>query len=163
MTKTTPLQIIEAFDEILDFVYGRSRGRDYHGKEDLTYATQWVEYGLTVPIASAVFWQRMNIMHERWLRQHDHNDTTNIPRNPGLFDENIRAALARVRAGGEPIEVWEQSESLWKARIRAFLKDPDSWTLYIESWGNPPGQPGSRVSARLLAVVLAESKQKTAN
>jgi hypothetical protein len=153
--ETTPEAIISAFDEILDYVYGRSRGRDYPSKFDNKTAKEWIEEGLTVPIASAVFYHRMSIMHERWLRQFNPSDKTNIPQHLGLFDENIRSAIARVKCGGAPVEVWELSESRWKARLRGFF----SKKLWIEDlWGPSPDKPGCRAPSDLIAEAKKTSR-----
>lgn len=153
---TTAESIIEAFDEILDYVYGRSRGRDYAAKDDLQYAKDWVERGLTVPIASAIFYHRMSIMHERWCRNRDPNSHENWPAVLKVFDDNILSALNRVAAGGEPIAVWEQSESQWRARIRLFFNKLPKRCWNHDLWGAAPDEPNCRAPTRL----IEEAKKK---
>lgn len=139
--------IISAFDEILDYVYGRSRGRDYPSKFDYKVAQEWIDEGVTLPIACCVFYIRMSIMHERWLRQKDVHDKTNIPQHLGLFDENIRLAITRIKSGGGPIAIWEQSESQWRARIKGFYSN-NIWLS--DMWGPRPGEEGCRVPLRFM-------------
>jgi hypothetical protein len=147
MQKPSPEEIIEAFDEILDFVFGRNRGRDYPSKFDESTASDWIERGITIPIASAIFYQRMTMMHERWLHQSNHQDKKNIPQNLGIFDENIRAATERVKAGGKPISTWEQSEYQWKARLKGFFSKK-LWNTNL--WGPCPDDPDCRAPKRLI-------------
>lgn len=153
MTVTTPQQIIAAFDEILDYVYGRNRGRDYESKDDAKYAQDWIDQGLTIPIASAVFYQRMEMMHERWLRNHDPHSQVNYPAVLKLFHENIFAALNRVKQGGEQLAVWELSESKWKARLNGWY-GKKLWNR--DMFGPTPDEPDCRCPPRL----MAEAKKK---
>lgn len=154
----TPEQIIAAFDEILDYVYGRSRGRDYPSKFDKDNAQDWIDLGLTVPIASAVFYHQMSRLHERWLRNFDPKDKANIPQHIGIFEEHILSAIQRVQAGGEPIASWEQSESKWRARIKGFYRKK-LWQR--EMWGPEPGEDGCRAPPRLLAESKPKERKKT--
>lgn len=156
MAEPTPAEIIAAFDACLDFIWGRRYGRDYPSKDDEKFAVEWISEGLTVAVACCVFYQRMSMMHERWLRQINHNDKTNIPRNIGVFDENIRAACARIRSDGEPISTWEQSESQWVARMGTWLKGK-KWLSDL--WGPAPGETGCRVPPRLLASLMSTEKK----
>lgn len=143
-----PDDIITAFDEILDYTFGRSRGRDYPAKEDKKYAKEWLEDGLTMPIACCVFHQKMSQMHDLWMRDHDHTNNKNIPATLKFFDEFIRSALSRVRAGGDPIATWEQSESQWRARLIGFYSK-NFWN--VDMWGAIPGEDGCRCPPRLIA------------
>jgi len=152
-----PDDIIQAFDEILDYVYGRSRGRDYPSKDDPKIAQAWIDEGLTVPIACCVFYQRMSMMHERWLRQNDQNDKTNIPRNIGVFDENIRAAIVRAKAGGESLSMMDIIDSRWRSRLKGFYSAKKYW--YPDLWGPEPGQDGCRASPRLIAEINPKEKK----
>lgn len=151
---TKPADIITAFDEILDYVYGRSRGRDYPSKSDEKTAEEWISAGLTVPIASLIFYQRMSLMHERWLSNFDPHSKINYPALLSVFDENIKAALARVKSGGDPVSVWEQSESQWLARLNGFFSKK-LWQA--EMWGPSPDDLGCRAPQRL----IEEAKKKT--
>ena len=157
MITTTPDHIIAAFDEILDYVYGRSRGRDYPSKFDKVTAQEWIDEGLTLPIACCVFYTRMSMMHERWLRQRDPHDKTNIPQHIGIFDENIRAAIRRYNAGGEPLAVWEIAESKWRSRLSIWFTQ-QKWLE--DMWGPKPGDEGCRVSTRLLAECIPKEKRR---
>lgn len=146
-----PEEIVAAFDEILDYVFGRSRGRDYPAKEDIKYATQWLEQGLTLPIACAVFYHRMSAMHDLWLKQINHADNKHIPATLKFFDEAITAGINRHKAGGEPIASWEQSESQWRARLRLFFNRLPNRCWNHDLWGPAPDEDGCRASPRLLA------------
>ena len=160
MTNLTPDDVIKAFDETLDFVFGRSRGRDYPAREDVKFAQEWIDAGLTLTVAYCVFYHRMNIMHEYWLKQIDHRDNKNIPATLKFFDENIQAGIARQKAGGEPIAVWEQSESQWRARIKGFY----SQGLWLhDMWGPSPKNPDCRAPSRLLVELEPKVKKKTAS
>jgi hypothetical protein len=72
------LQIIEAFDECLEFVYGRQYGRDNPHRSDSQTAARWIDGGLTLPVACFVFYRQMNLLHEKWLRD-DLKDRSHIP------------------------------------------------------------------------------------
>lgn len=154
--KPTPDQIIAAFDECLDFVYGRRWGRDYRHKSDVETAQRWVAAGITIPIASIVFYQRMTYMHEKWMGNHDLSDRSKIPHSLKLFDENIEAAIRRVAAGGAEVDMWEQAQSQWRARISFWLKKPESWR--VEMWGEPPGHSDCRAPHSLLAELLKKKE-----
>lgn len=143
----TTVEIIQAFDEILDYIYGRSRGRDYHHKSDPETASRWIKEGITLPIASVVFYQKIVVMHEAWLRC-TLGDREAIPHSLKVCDEAIMAAISRVKAGGEPIAVWEQSQSQWVARARGFITKK-LWNR--DMWGPTPDEPNCRCPPRLLA------------
>lgn len=157
---TTPESIIGAFDEILDYVFGRSRGRDYPYKTDSEIAQEWIDQGLTLPIACAVFYHQISRLHENWSKQHNHNDRKNIPSTLKFFNDYMLAAIQRVRAGGEPIAVWEQSESQWRARIKSWYAGNGRWLK--EMWGPEPGTDGCRAPPRLLLELKPKVKKKNA-
>lgn len=159
MTTISPEQVIAAFDDCLDFIYGRSRGRDYISKEDIKYATEWIEEGLTIHVACFVFYHRMSAMHELWVKQLDPNDNKHIPATLKFFNEAIMDGISRWKRGGEGIAVWEQSESQWKARLNGFYSK-NLWNTDL--WGPRPGESECRVPPRLLTEVkaLAENKKK---
>jgi hypothetical protein len=160
MRKPEPEEIIAAFDEILDYVYGRSRGRDYPSKFDKKDAETWIEKGLTVPIASAVFYRQMSMMHERWLRMPP-NDRTLIPVHIGYFAENIENALNRIKNGGEN-SFSDNVNATWKLRLRGWLK---GFPWYENMWGTPPINPttGKIQRSRVPESVIAEEIKGTVN
>lgn len=152
-----PEDIIAAFDAALDYIYGRSRGRDYPAKSDLEYAAAWLQEGLTLHVACFVFYHRMSGMHELWLRQKDHRDDKHIPATLKFFDESIRSGIARHKAGGEPIASWEQSESQWIARIKGWI---DNGRWLTDAWGSRPFEEGCRAPQRLIDKVTKEKKDR---
>ena len=141
----TAKAVVEAFDEILDYVYGRSRGRDWHHKDDLKTAQEWIDKGLTLPIACVVFHHRMVIMHEAWLRRPP-NDREAVPHSLKFCSEHIDTAIRRSKRGGD-FSQWEQTEMQWRNRIKAWLKG-HSW--YENLWGAVPGDPYCRVPKSLI-------------
>lgn len=152
MTKPTCEDIIAAFDECLDFVYGRRWGRDNMHKTDMQTAQEWILAGVTVPLATIVFHTQMVRMHERWLHQHDLSDRSNIPGCLKIFDENIESAIRRQLAGGAELDVWEQVDSQWRARVKGWIKNPNAWN--IDMWGPLPNANDCRVPKRVIAELV---------
>jgi hypothetical protein len=140
-----PEQIIAAFDECLDYVYGRQYGRDNAHSSDMATALRWCNMGLTVPISCFVFYRQMNLMHERWLRD-TIKDKSHIPHSLKVFDENIEAAIRRAKGGD--VSSWDLAESQWRARIKGWINNPLRWTENM--WGPPPNHPGCRAPASLI-------------
>lgn len=151
-----PQHIIAAFDEILDYVYGRRYGRDNPHKSDTETAQDWIDGGITLTIATAVFYHRMSQMHERFLRQQDDRDRSNIPGSLKVFDENIESAIRRVKNEGQT-DPWESVDSRWRMRIGYFLKNR-KWL--DDLWGPAPDQPGCRAPVRLLGELISAAKVK---
>jgi hypothetical protein len=147
----TPTQIIEAFDECLEYVYGRSYGRDNPHKSDDETALRWIDAGLTLHVACFVFYRQMNIMHELWTRD-NLRDRSHIPHSLKVFDENIEAGIRRHKGGGD----WSASDmvdSLWRARLRVWTESPSWWNH--DMWGPPPGTPGCRAPRAVIAEAFA--------
>jgi hypothetical protein len=144
---STPERIIAAFDDVLDYVYGHQWGRDNPHASDFATATRWCDLGLTASIACCVFYRQMSLMHERWLRDEIKN-RSNIPHSLKVFNDEIEAAIHRVKHG--ELSTWELSDSLWLARLRGWKKNPDLWPDNM--WGPPPGHPQCRAPKRLMQV-----------
>lgn len=162
MPQPSPEDIIAAFDEILDFVFGRSRGRDYPSKHDRTYAEQWLALGITYPIACSVFHHQMNRMHEAWLHNHNARDTKNIPQHMGIFDEHIKSAIERMKRGGESLSVSDVIDGQWRQRIRYWLKKPSMWNEIMRNhWGDPPDESTCRAPLYLLVELVPQHWKKT--
>lgn len=151
-----PEQIIASFDEILDYVYGRRYGRDNPHKSDEQTAHKWIEEGITLAIATAVFYHRMSQMHERFLRQPDDRDRSNIPGSLKVFDENIESAIRRVKNEGQA-DPWESIDARWRARIGSFLKT-SLW--HPDLWGPSPDEFGFRGPSRLLTEMRDRAEEK---
>lgn len=154
---TEPIDIIKAFDEVLDYVYGRRWGRDYQHKSDEETARSWCAEGLTVPLATMVFFNRMNYMHEKWLRQSNLSDRSNIPHSLKIFDENIHSAIRRAQNGGSEIEPWELIESQWRARVLFWLTEK-IWNE--DMFGPSPDDSACRTPHRLLIELLPKLWKK---
>lgn len=146
MTTTQPQDLIEVFDSALIFYYGQRYARENPHKTDAETAQKWFDAGCTVILAALVFGERMAMMHERFLRNINPNDCTNIPALLSIFEENIYSALRREGVGGV-IDAWEAAESQWRARINGWKKKK-IWLP--EMWGPAPGQHGCRVPKRFL-------------
>lgn len=149
--------IIEAFDACLEFIWGQRYGRDNPHASDMKTAKAWVEQGLTVPIASIIFYKNMDRMHERWLHNIDPKDRKNLPALLSIFDDNIQAALNRVAIGGE-FDAWEAEIGRWRARFIGW-KNGREWNY--EQWGPRPDQTGTRIPKEILTGLKPEGSKNT--
>jgi len=150
----TPDQIIAAFDEIRCFIWGDQYARYQPYKDDAKTAERWIEHGITLPIASVVFFQRMSLMHERWLRD-DVDDRSNLPNSLKVFDEDIRIALIRLK--GNELSHWDKEESKWLARLNGFKKNQAHWN--VDMWGERPDHPDCRAPQHLLIELKFRKKK----
>lgn len=141
-----PQKIIEAFDECLTYIFGPSFARDNPHKSDMETAKRWAKDGLSVIVATMVFYDRMTYLHERFLRVQDKRDRSLIPHSLKLFDENIEAALRRQK--GETVDLWEAELSRWRARCKFWVKNHLSWRESM--WGPAPFENGTRVPGAIL-------------
>jgi hypothetical protein len=147
-----PEDIVSAFDECRDYVFGRSLGRDNPHASDLVTAKRWVSEGLTLTIAVIVFHEQMSWMHEKFLRFGDGKDRRYLPTSLKVFNENIETAIRRMQNGGH-FDTWESEILKWRSRCKGWKKDPNLWRA--ESWGPPPFHDGCMVPRE----VLKELKQ----
>ena len=158
MTETKPYDIIDAFDACLTYVYGRKYKREYPAKNDSKKAAAWIAKGLTVPVATIVFYHQMTRMHERWLRKPE-SDKTEIPGSIGVFDEHLDVAIRR--AHGIELDAMEKADASWRNRFKGWLK---GFPWYENLWGSPPLNPDGSISKKtrlpqyLLAELLADGK-----
>jgi len=143
----TPSGLIDAFDRCLIYVYGQAFARDNPNKTDMETAKRWVDLGADQIVVSWVFFDRMSWMHEKHLRGQNQKDRKNVPGSLKLFDENVVAAIRRVKGGGQT-DAWEASLSLWRSRLKGWSKAPQLWR--IEMWGPPPFEEGCRVPKSVL-------------
>jgi hypothetical protein len=146
----TQSQIIEAFDDCLEYVYGRQYGRDNPHKYDTDTAELWIAAGLTVTVACFVFYRQMNLMHEKWLRD-QLRDRSHIPHCLKVFDENIEAGIRHQKQGD--VTTWEMADSQWRSRLKVWIMRPDLWRT--EMWGPPPGDSACRAPRSVMVEVSA--------
>jgi hypothetical protein len=123
--------IVKAFDQCLDYTYGRELGRDNPHKSDIETAQRWVAAGADLVLCVMVFTQQMAWMHEKYLRSGHLRDRALIPHSLKVFDENIAAAIRLVKAGG--VDDTEKAYSLWRSRVKGWQRNPRLWRT--ESWG----------------------------
>jgi hypothetical protein len=138
-------QIIAAFDECLEYVFGRQYGRDNPHSSDMQTADSWLASGLTLPVACFVFYRQMNLMHERWLRD-DLHDRSHIPHSLKVFDENIEVAIRRAQDG--EMSTCDVGESQWRARLKGWKRNSGLWNE--NQWGPPPNVTGCRAPRSLV-------------
>lgn len=148
-----PEDIVKAFDECREYIFGYGLGRDNPHVSDNGTAERWVKEGLNLVVAVMVFYEQMNWMHEKFLRFGNGKDRQYLPASLKVFDENIEAAIRRSKGGGQS-EFWENGLSQWRSRCRGWLKDKSLWRENM--WGAPPFENGTRVPKS----VLDELKQK---
>lgn len=142
-----PEEIVSAFDECREYVFGRSLGRDNPHASDITAAKKWIAMGLTLPIAVIVFHEQMTWMHEKFLRFGGAKDRSYLPAALKVFDENIETAIRKVMNGGH-FDIWENEVVKWRARCKAWKKHPELWRF--EDWGPEPLKRGCRVPRDVL-------------
>lgn len=141
-----PHELIKAFDEVREYVFGSKLGRDNPHKDDLATAEKWFSDGLTLIVAVMVFYEQMNWMHEKFLRFGRGTDKSYIPASLKVFDENIEVAVRRSKNGGQT-ELWENGISQWRSRCKAWTRN-GSW---IENmWGPKPFEAGCRVPKEVI-------------
>lgn len=148
-----PDDLVKAFDECREYIFGYGLGRDNPNKDDKATATKWVEQGLSLVVAVMVFYEQMTWMHEKFLRFGNGKDRQYLPASLKVFDENIEAAIRRAKNGGQT-EFWEGEISKWRARCKGWLKDKALWRENM--WGVEPFKEGNRIPRQ----VLDEIKQK---
>lgn len=147
MSELDPIEIIAAFDECMIATWGAAGKRSAPFRDDEAIAQSWIDAGATLTKCILVFAAQMEIMRSRRLR---------MPRAIKIFDANIKDAIAGDHYGAER---WECEYSRWRARCRAWLKNPSSW---IENhWGPQPFTSGHRVP-RVVLQKLDEEKRKFA-
>ena len=144
---TTPEPLIDAFDRCLIYVYGQTFARDNPNRTDMETAKRWIALGADQVIVSWVFFDRMSWMHEKHVRGHDRKDRTNVPGSLKVFDDNVEAAVRRVKGIGQ-IDAWEADLSLWRSRLKGWKKFPQLWRT--EMWGPPPFEAGCRAPKSML-------------
>jgi hypothetical protein len=147
MSELEPIEIIAAFDECMISTWGTAGKRSSPFREDEATAQAWIEAGVTLTKCVIVFAAQMELMRSRRLR---------LPRALKIFDSNIMDAIAGDQYDLPP---WECEYSRWRARCRAWLKNPSSW---IENhWGPEPFTNGHRVP-RVVLLELDEEKGRFA-
>lgn len=148
-----PDDIVKAFDECREYIFGYGLGRDNPHKEDKATADRWIKDGLNLVVAVMVFYEQMNWMHEKFLMFGNGKDRKYLPASLKVFDENIEVAIRRSKNGGQT-EFWEAEICKWRARCKGWLKDRRLWQENM--WGSQPFEAGNRVPK----LVLEEIKQK---
>jgi hypothetical protein len=143
---SSPQFIVAAFDQCLDYAFGRSLGRDNPHASDISTAQRWIDEGADLVLCIMVFTQQMAWMHEKYLRSGHLRDRSFIPHSLKVFDENIAAAVRVIKAGG--VDETEAVYSQWCARVHGWKRNPKTWRT--EHWGPAPGEAGCRVPASLL-------------
>jgi hypothetical protein len=109
-------------------------------------AQKWIDAGITLTVATIVFSEQMNWMHEKFLRFGEGKDRSYLPASLKVFDENIEAAIRRIKTGGQT-EPWEGEISKWRSRCKSWKKN----TLWLtEHWGPKPFEAGCRVPRQVL-------------
>jgi hypothetical protein len=144
---TTPNEVIEAFDECLDYMFGRKLGRDNPHASDAATARKWIADGVTLVLATMIFAEQMSWMHEKFLRFGDAKDRKYLPSSLKVFDENMATAIRRQRNGGQTND-WELSDGRWRCRVRGWQRKPNLWLH--DFWGPAPFEPGCWVPGYIL-------------
>lgn len=142
-----PQKIIEAFDQCLIYVFGQAFARENPHKSDMEIATIWTQSGLSIVLATMVFYDRMNYMHERYLKSGHLKDRQFIPHSLKIFSENIESAIRRQTGDGE-FDLWEREISKWRSRCNGWLKNKALWRT--EMWGPEPFSSGCRAPHLIL-------------
>lgn len=140
-------QIIKAFDQCLDYTFGRSLGRDNPHKSDAETAEHWISEGADLVLCVMVFTRQMGWMHEKYLRSGHLRDRAMIPHSLKVFHDNVLAAVRLAKSGG--VDEAERVYSLWRSRVKGWQKNPALWR--IEQWGPTPIERGCRVPKSVMA------------
>lgn len=139
-------QIIEAFDQCLEYTFGSAFARDNRHKSDVETSQKWITVGADVVLATIVFSKQMDWMHEKFLRSGHLRDRKFIPHSLKVFDENIEMAIRRMNGIGI-VDAWEVELSLWRARFKSWQK---TGIWQTEMYGSAPFEPGCRVPKSIL-------------
>lgn len=142
-----PKELIKAFDECRDYIFGYSLGRDNPHKDDEATAEHWITAGVTLVVAVMVFFEQMSWMHEKFLRFGGAKDRSYLPASLKVFDDNIAAAIRRSNGGGQS-EPWENNIAQWRSRCKAWQRNKSSWIS--NHWGSEPFEDGCRVPKEIL-------------
>ncbi|MDE2099114.1 MAG: hypothetical protein KGL39_17805, partial [Patescibacteria group bacterium] len=90
---------------------------------------------------------QMNWMHEKFLRYGNGKDRKYFPGTLKLFNENIESAMRKYKNGGQFDEA-ERSDSRWRARCKAWMKNPNLWQE--NQWGSAPNTLTTRVPKTII-------------
>jgi hypothetical protein len=142
-----PEEIIKAFDDVREYVFGYSLGRDNPHASDKETAKSWLESGLTLVVAVIVFSEQMNWMHEKFLRYGHAKDRSYLPASLKVFNENIEAAIRKSKGDGA-FDEWEKEISKWRSRCKGWKRKKSLWRH--EMWGPEPFEKGSRIPKSIL-------------
>lgn len=134
--------VIGAFDDCRELIFGIALGRDNPYREDKATAQKWIDGGLTFVVAVCVFFEQMSWMHEKFLRYGQAKERSYLPASLKVFDENIEAAIRKQKGGGQT-EFWETEISRWRSRCRGWKRNPQLWNS--NQWGPAPFEAGSRI------------------
>lgn len=143
-----PNDVIRAFDECREYVFGYSLGRDNPHASDKSTATRWISDGLTLTVAVIVFHEQMSWMHEKFLRYGHAKDKSYLPASLKVFDDNIETAIRKAKNGGQA-EFWESEIAKWRSRCKSWFKKVGIWRE--DHWGPEPFTNGCRVPQQVLA------------
>lgn len=147
-----PDDVIKAFDDIREYVFGYSFGRDNPHSSDKQTAQEWIEDGLNINIAAAVFYEQMSWMHEKFLRYGGAKERSYLPSSLKVFNDNIEVAIRRSTGKGQ-IDEWEKEISKWRSRCKGWITNKNLWR--IEMWGPEPFEIGTRVPKEILKELSA--------
>lgn len=152
-----PEDYIAAFDEVREHIFGFGLGRDNPHKTDMATAQLWINDGVSLTLATLVFTEQMNWMHEKFVRYGNGKDRSYLPAALKVFDENIETALNKQKNGGH-FDNFETEILRWRSRCKSWQKNPNSW---IEnSWGPKPNEAGNRVPGEVLKWLNEEHMRK---
>lgn len=154
--ETKAEDIIKAFDECREYVFGYAWGRDNPHSSDKGTATEWLTKGLTFVVAVMVFYEQMNWMHEKFLRYGNAKERSYLPASLKVFNDNIETAIRRSKDGGQ-VDQMDKVMSSWRSRCKAWFKNPALWR--VEMWGPEPFKEGSRVPQLILNEFAAAKPQ----
>lgn len=121
MEKTTPEQIIKAFDDCVCFFWGSAR--EYVNRHDAKHAQEWIARGATMTICVLVFSRQLEKIY---------HDEKSAPTSIGYIGDDVMAAIDRMN--GKVIDDIEKDISRWRFRLRAFQEKG----IWHEFWGDKP-------------------------
>jgi 5-methylcytosine-specific restriction endonuclease McrA len=125
------VEIIRAFDDARADIWGEKQRRQWPAQSDRITAQGWIDAGIKAALVADVAKRQFE-----WMLSNGRD----LPRTLKIIDADVRSASAEAkrRAAEGP---FDPDRTQWEARANGY-RDKGLW---VDSWGNKPGERGCRM------------------